>query len=406
VFATGLGYVRFMTFSPAGDLVASSSSPDQYGDACGGGNCRPNEGRIFVLPDRDQDGIADRIVTFATGLDRPQGVDYRDGVLYVAEHGRVIRLPDPDGTLRADAVEVIVPDLPFNERNGHWSRNIVFGPDNGLYVSAGSDCNVCIEDDERRATIGRYNADGSEGRIFARGLRNAVGLAFNPASGDLWASVQGRDLLGDDFPPEYITIAHDGDHFGWPFCHAGQPDPDFGDIGDCAQTTMPTLMAPAHSSALGLAFYTGQLFPAEYRGNLFAALHGSWNRSGPSGYKVVRIPMDGATPGEPQDFVTGFLPSQPSCALNRPADNDRDTPVCRADAWGRPVGLAVGPDGAMYLSDDYVGAIYRITYAGGRSTHSANLGSGQRIAASPHPFPLPRRRGFHLIPAPTSRCSR
>ncbi len=361
VFAEGLGYVRFMTFSPRGDLVASSSSPEHYGDVCGGGSCPANQGRIFVLPDREHRGVADQVIVFADGLDRPQGVAYHDGVLYAAEHGRVIRLLDSTGSLHADQVEIVVPDLPVNPGSGHWSRSIAFGPDGKLYVSAGSDCNVCVEDDERRAAISQYNPDGTGGRIFARGLRNAVGLAFDP-TGQLWATVQGRDLLGDDFPPEYLTIVHDGDHFGWPFCHAGTPDPDFGDLGDCAQTALPTVRLPAHSSALGVVFASSPQLPAAYRGSLFVALHGSWNRSQPAGFKIVRVPMEGGVPGEVEDFITGWLPPQPQCN-NRPNDANRDTPICRADAWGRPVGLAIGPDGAMYVSDDYAGVIYRVTYA-------------------------------------------
>lgn len=363
VFAEGLGYVRFMTFSPRGDLVATSSSRELYGERCNGGNCPANEGRIFILPDRDHRGVADSTVVFADGLDRPQGVTYRDGVLYVAEHGRVVRLPDPTGAMRAAATEVVVSNLPFNQHPGHWSRTIAFGPDDKLYVSAGSDCNVCQEDDERRAAITQYSAAGTNERVFARGLRNAVGLAIQPTTGELWATVQGRDLLGDDFPPEYLTVVHDGDHFGWPFCHVGTTDPDFGSLGDCAQTRQPTVQLPAHSSALGLVFYTGQQFPPEYRGDLFVALHGSWNRSVPQGYKVVRIPMAGGVPGPAEDFISGFLPASPGCD-NLPADASRDTAVCRANAWGRPVGFAIGPDGAMYLSDDRAGAIYRITYSG------------------------------------------
>jgi len=155
---------------------------------------------------------------------------------------------------------------------------------------------------------------------------------------------------------------HAGDHFGWPFCNVGVPDPDLGQLGDCAQTRAPTYFLPAHSAPLGAAFYTGHQFPPEYQGNLFVALHGSWNRSQPQGYKIIHIGMNGASTGSVQDFATGWLPADARCN-NRPADNERSTGICRADAWGRPVGLAAGPNGAMYVSDDTAGAIYPITYA-------------------------------------------
>lgn len=363
VFAEGLGYVRFLAFSPQGDLVATSSSREVAGPNCSGGVCVPNDGRVFVLPDRDGDGVADQVLVFADGLDRPQGIAFHNGVLYVAETGRVLRLLDRDGDGVADTVEVVVPNLPVGP--GHWSRNIAFGPDGKLYVHVGSSCNVCQEEDERRAAILQYNPDGSGERIFARGLRNAVGITFHPTTGELWVTNNGRDLLGDDFPPEFVTVVRDGDHFGWPFCNVGVPDPDFGPLGDCAQTRLPLVLLPPHSAPLGLAFYTGQQFPAEYHGDLFVALHGSWNRTEPVGYKVVRIRMAGGAPGAVEDFITGWLPTDWACA-NRPGDEARGTAVCRATAWGRPVGLAVGPDGALYLSDDLAGVIYRITYAGPR----------------------------------------
>jgi glucose/arabinose dehydrogenase len=362
VFAEGLGYVRMMAFSPQGDLVATSSSPTNTEGQCGGGGCGQDIGRVLALPDRDGDGVADRTITLADGLDRPHGIAYHDGALYVAEHGRVIRLPNRETPLGPADVEVVVPDLPINPHNGHWTRTLVIAPDGTMYVSAGSSCNVCEEDEPRRAAVLRYNRDGSGEQILAHGLRNAVGIAVDPARGALWATVNQRDLLGDDFPPDYVSVVQQGDHFGWPFCNNGVRDPDFGHLGDCSQTRAPSVLLGSHSAPLGLAFYTGQQFPAEYHGDLFVALHGSWNRSEPQGYKVVRIPMAGGAPGAVQDFITGFLPAEPGCD-NRPADASRGTAICRANAWARPVGIAVGPDGAMYVSDDRGGTILRITYA-------------------------------------------
>jgi glucose/arabinose dehydrogenase len=361
VFAEGLGYVRMMAFSPRGDLVATSSAPDTREAQCGGGGCGPNLGRVLAFPDRDGDGIADRTITLAEGLDRPHGIAYHDGALYVAEHSRVIRLPSRESPLGPTDVEVVVPGLPINPGNGHWTRTLAMAPDGTMYVSAGSRCNVCEEEEPRRATVLRYNLDGSGEQILARGLRNAVGIAVEPARGALWATVNQRDLLGDDFPPDYVTVVHEGDHFGWPFCNSGVPDPDFGYLGDCSQTRAPSVFLGGHTAPLGLAFYTGQQFPAEYRGDLFVALHGSWNRSEPQGYKVVRIPMAGGMPGTVQDFITGFLPAEPGCD-NRPADATRGTAICRANAWARPVDVAIGPDGAMYVSDDRGGTILRVTY--------------------------------------------
>ncbi len=360
VFAEGLGYARMMAFNSQGELTVTAPSRELAGDACNGGSCARNDGRVYLLPDRDRDGVADRTVVLADGLDRPHGIAYREGGLYVAEHGRVVRIPDREG-VEGD-VQVVVPNLPINPGNSHWTRTLAFGNDGKMYVSAGAPCNVCEPDDERLATVLQYNADGSGERIFARGLRNAVGLAVDPGTGALWAAVNGRDLLGDDLPPEYVSEVRDGDHFGWPFCNVGVPDPDLGHLGNCMQTRAPTYFLPAHSAPLGIAFYTGQQFPAEYRGDLFVALHGSWNRSQPQGYKVVRVTQSGGTPGTVQDFATGWLPSEARCN-NRPADAERNTGICRADVWGRPVGLAVGPDGAMYVSDDTAGVIYRITHA-------------------------------------------
>ncbi|MFO7172125.1 MAG: sorbosone dehydrogenase family protein [Bacillota bacterium] len=327
VFAAGLGQARFMAVGPEGDLYLSI----------------PREGRVVALPDRDGDGVADQVVTVAEGLDRPHGLAWHQGDLYVAENSRVIRLEFRDGA-PTGAYQVVVPNLPRG--GGHWTRTIAFGPDGKLYVSAGSSCNVCLEDDPRRAAITRYNPDGTGEEIYATGLRNSVGLAFHPETGELWATENGRDLLGDDFPPEEINRIEPGRHYGWPHCHGDRvPDPEFGRGFDCSATEPPAVMMQAHSAPLGLAFYTGDTFPAAYRGQLFVAFHGSWNRSVPTGYKVVLVPFrDGQPAGGPVDFLTGFLVG------------DR--------AWGRPVDLVVGGDGALYLSDDRAGAVYRIRYAG------------------------------------------
>ncbi len=360
VFAEGLGYVRMLAFTPRGELVAASSSRSVAGTDCNGGACVPNDGRVFLLRDANGDGVADRNEVLLDGLDRANGVAYYNGALYVSVWGQVLRVPERGGVLDPAGVEVVVPDLPVGP--SHWSRTIAFGPDGKMYVHAGSSCNVCEESDPRRATVMQFDPDGSAGRIFARGLRNAVGLAFHPTTGELWVSNNQRDLMGDDFPPEYVSVVRDGDHFGWPFCHVGVPDPDYGYLGSCDIVRAPSVLLPAHSAPLGIAFYTGQQFPAEYHGDLFVAMHGSWNRSYPQGYKVVRIPLASGVPGPVSDFATGWLPADPTC-VNRPSDALRSEPICRADAWGRPVALAVGPEGALYLSDDLAGVVYRITYA-------------------------------------------
>ena len=328
IFAERLEMPRFMAVSPEGVLFVSL----------------PSSGQVVALPDKDGDGRADRIVTFASGLDLPHGLAFFEGFLYVAETGRVLRLKDRDGDLKADTVDVIVPDLPPG--GNHWSRTIGFSPDGKLYLSIGSSCNVCIEKDQRRAAILRFNPDGTGEEIVAQGLRNAVGFIWHPETKVLWATINNRDWLGDDLPPDYITIVKEGAHYGWPYCYAHQGkailDPDFGRPEICQKMALPTLEIQAHSAPLGLVFYTGALFPPEYRGDLFVAYHGSWNRSVPTGYKVVRIPMKGGKPGKPEDFATGWLQGR--------------------RAWGRPVDLVAGRDGALYLSDDGAGVIYRITH--------------------------------------------
>jgi glucose/arabinose dehydrogenase len=331
VFARDLGHARGLLLDPRGTLLVSV----------------PRSGRVLALPDADGDGRAESPIPVIERLELPHGLAFHDDRLYVAETGRVVRVRYDPATRRAvGAPEVVVPGLP--PRGGHWTRTIVFGPDRRLYVAVGSSCNVCEERDPRRGAITRYNADGSDETRFAIGLRNAVGLAFRPGTTELWATVNGRDWLGDDRPPELVTRVEEGSFHGWPYCfwEAGRAlvDPDLGSPERCRAVARPSIEYQAHSAPLGLAFYTATQFPAEYRGNLFVALHGSWNRSTPTGYKVVRVRLDDPVPSA-EDFATGWLTGR--------------------KAWGRPVDVAVAADGSLFLSDDLQELVYRVSYRGG-----------------------------------------
>ena len=328
IFAKNLGNARFMTLDPRGTLLVSI----------------PRSGRVIALPDDNGDGQADSALPVVEGLELPHGLAFLDGQLYVAETGRIVRFDyDPARHRVLGAPTTVVADLPA--RGQHWTRTIAIGPDRRLYVSAGSSCNSCEERDPRRAAITRYDLDGRAGTPFGTGLRNAVGIAFRPGTSELWATVNGRDWFGDDRPSEYVTRIDEGGFYGWPYCHwtpAGPvADPDLGGADRCKTALRPSFLYQAHTAPLGLAFYTGSQFPSEYRGDLFVALHGSWNRAVPVGYKVIRVRLGGTTPVA-EDFATGWLVSGRS--------------------WGRPVDLAVAPDGALYVSDDSLGVVYRITY--------------------------------------------
>jgi glucose/arabinose dehydrogenase len=243
---------------------------------------------------------------------------------------------------------VVVDNIPTG--GSHTTRTVDFLPDGRMVLSVGSTCNVCEEEDARRAAVVIYDGPNGGGeRVYASGLRNAVGLAVNPASGELWATNNGRDLMGDDLPPETVYVVEDGGDYGWPFCHSGRIiDPDMGSAGACDGVIAPAVEMQAHSAPLGLAFYDGDQFPALYQGDLFIAFHGSWNRSVPTGYKVVRLDFeDGVQAADSvEDFASGWL----------------DPEAAQAD--GRPVDVTVGSDGALYVSDDKGGFIYRIAYVG------------------------------------------
>lgn len=325
VFASGLNGPRMMAVGPEGDLYVAERGA----------------GRIVRLPDRDGDGRADNIEIVANALSAPSSLAFfRDGSLYVGETTRVLRLSDPDEQGIYHDRRVIVDGLPSG---GHNTRTVLFSPDwSALFVSVGSSCNVCEEEDPRRAAIVRYDLDGSGESIYASGLRNAVGITMRPGTDELWATNNGRDFLGDDLPPETIYLVQGGEDFGWPRCHSGRiADPDLGGQGACQGVTPPMVEMQAHSAPLGLTFYTGEQFPDEYQGDLFVAFHGSWNRREPTGYKVVRIPMQGGNPGAVQDFASGWLTDE-------------------GQVWGRPVDVLTGTDGSLYVSDDSGGVIYRI----------------------------------------------
>jgi glucose/arabinose dehydrogenase len=329
VFAAGLDNPRFIAFGPDGLLYAA----------------KRGQNRIVAMPDSDGNGQADEVQVFADGLDQPHSLVFHDGAWYVGVPSGVIRLKDSDGDGRAENREILVDDYPTS--GAHRTRTVEFLPDGRMVVSIGSSCNVCLEEDPRRAAVVVYDGPHPTGEgIFASGLRNAVGLAIHPESGELWATNNGRDFMGDDLPPETVYIVSEGVDYGWPGCHSGDiVDPEYGSPTACQDVGQPVVQMQAHSAPLGLAFYEGDTFPDEYRGDLFIAFHGSWNRSVPTGYKVVRLPLQGSQPAGPvEDFAVGWL--------------DEET----GETGGRPVGLAVGPEGALYVSDDKGGFIYRITY--------------------------------------------
>jgi len=333
VFAEEVDGARMMIFTPGGVLLVSESG----------------EGKVAALPDSKHAGKAERVATVLSGLNEPHGLAFYEGKLYVAENDKVRRYDWDEANLRASNPQKLA-GLPTG--GGHSTRTVLFHGGK-MYVSAGSSCNVCIEKDPRRATVMEFNPDGSGQKIFTKGLRNAVGLAVNPKTDTVWVTVNGRDWLGDDLPPETIyDLGKDGGDAGWPYCYGDRvPDSNFTKPGDnrCQSVIEPKVQMQAHSAPLGLAFYEGSQFPAEYQNNIFVAFHGSWNRSVPTGYKVVRVKLDdkGQPQGGAEDFITGWL---------APAEKQKGR-------WmGRPVGIVFGGDGSMYLSDDSAGVIYRVTW--------------------------------------------
>lgn len=342
-YATNLDNPRLIRTAPNGDLFVAESRP----------------GRVRVL--RGGTGKAETVEVFAADLRQPFGIAfYPPGpdprYVYVADTDAVLRFPYRKGDLKARGpAEVIVPDLPGGGRlrgGGHWTRDIAFSRDGKrMFVSVGSLTNVWenpAANEERRADILEYKPDGTGFRLYATGIRNAVGIAVNPETGELWASVNERDGLGDDLVPDYITRVREGGFYGWPWYYIGaNQDPRHRgarpELRD--KVVVPDVLLQSHSASLEMMFYGGQQFPREYRGDAFAAEHGSWNRAKRTGYKVIRVPLrNGAPTGEYEDFMTGFV-----------------TPA--GDVWGRPVGVAEAKDGALFVSDDGSNTVWRISYA-------------------------------------------
>ena len=343
LFADGIENARFMRFSPGGDLVVS----------------QPRAGQLLhVLRDADRDGRSDGQRVLLGGLDRPHGFDFREGQLYIGETGAIARIDftesGPDTIAVVGEPIRIVEGIPSG--GNHWTRTLRFGPDGGLYLHVGSSCNVCEEKDPRRATLLRYEPDGSGEEIYASGLRNSVGFDWRPGTNELFATDNGRDLLGDDYPPCELNRIERGGFYGWPFANGyNRPDPKLGKGHEdrIASAIEPVHGFGAHNAPLGMTFVRHPDAPAAYRGAALVALHGSWNRSELDGYRVVSLHWEANGRIEERDFLSGFEIDD--------------------DVIGRPVDVAEGPDGALYISDDHAGAIYRVVHtqpadspAGGR----------------------------------------
>ena len=299
-------------------------------------------GKVYAVVDEDGDGSADRVALIDHDLNMPSGLAWHEGSLYVGAVSRILRYDDLENRLDNPPDPVVIRDDLPTERHHGW-KYLEFGPDGKLYFPVGAPCNIC--DEPGFAEIRRINPDGSDMETVARGVRNSVGLAFHPISGELWFTDNGRDMLGDDLPPDELNrLASPGQHFGYPYCHGdGLNDPEFGKGVDCADYTGPAQALGAHVAAIGLDFYRGDAFPAEYHNQIFVAEHGSWNRSSKVGYQISLLRLEGNAVVGYEPFVTGWLQGE--------------------DNWGRPADVLNLPDGSLLISDDQGGIIYRLTYS-------------------------------------------
>lgn len=318
---------RSLALSPSGTVFVGNRAED----------------KVYALQDLDNDGVAEKKFVLASGLKSPNGVAFKDGHLYVAEISRILVFKNIEQNLESPSFEVVYDQYPTEGHHG-W-KYIAFGPDGKLYVPVGAPCNIC-ESDEIYASITRINTDGTGMEIVAEGVRNTVGFDWNPTTGDLWFTDNGRDMMGDNFPPcELNKITADNQHFGYPYCHGGDiADPEFGDKRHCNDFVKPMYNFKAHTAPLGMHFYEGNMFPKAYQGDVFVAQHGSWNRSSKIGYRIMRMHIEGDRVTKSEVFADGWL------------DDDSQ------DITGRPVDVIELKDGSLLISDDYAGIVYRVTY--------------------------------------------
>jgi glucose/arabinose dehydrogenase len=327
IYAEGVENARSMALGSDGTLFVGSRS----------------EGKVYAVKDVDGDYKADQVFTIDSGLYMPNGVAFRDGSLYVAEVNRILRYDFIEPRIDNPPEPVVVNNGFPSDRHHGW-KFIRFGPDNKLYVPVGGPCNVCEQDDERYATIMRMNPDGTDLEVYVSGVRNTVGFDWSPGTQELWFTDNGRDMLGNDIPPDELNrVTQAGQHFGFPYHHGTNiPDPDFGGKRAKDTTVSPALELDPHVAAIGMRFYTGTMFPEEYRNQIFIAEHGSWNRDQKIGYRVMLVRLNGSDPVSYEPFIEGWLQGE--------------------DNWGRPADVLIMPDGSMLVSDDQAGLIYRVTY--------------------------------------------
>lgn len=330
LYSDNVPNARSMTLSPSGILYVGTRQDD----------------KVYALQDTNGDHVADTKYIIAEEMNTPNGVAFKDGDLYVAEINKIWKFENIESDLNKIEKPVLISDEFPSDKHHGW-KYIAFGPDGKLYVPVGAPCNICESKKDIYASITRMNPDGSGFEIFANGVRNTVGFTWHPDTKEMWFTDNGRDMMGDNMPPCELNHAPKaGMHFGYPYCHGGDiADPTHGGEFSCTEFTPPSQKLGPHVAPLGLKFYTGNMFPEEYKNDIFIAEHGSWNRSKKIGYRIMRIKMEDGKAIDYSPFVFGWLDEE------------------EQEAFGRPVDVLIMPDGAMLVSDDRAGVIYRITYS-------------------------------------------